>query len=171
MLNLTVERALALAEEHFPRAPEKIAELYEIEVRRSNLNCDGWCLQVEDRAIIRVNQATTVPRQRFTLAHELGHLILGFPTVIGESMLSSVNRSTEERTVDKLAADILLPKAKVLNEIREVPITAAVIEKIARRALVSGVVVALRLAGEASAFGLTNASVVFFSKDNMQWQF
>lgn len=172
MFNLPVEHALALAEDYFPYAPEKIAEQYNVEVRRSPLNCDGWCLQVEDRTIIRINKTATAARQRFTLAHELAHLILGIPAVVGESMFSSANRnSDEERRVDKLAASILLPKAKVLSDIREVPVTAAVIEKIARRSHVSGVVVALRLANEASAFGLTNASVVFYSNNKMQWQF
>lgn len=172
MFNLSVEQALTLAEEYFPYAPEKIAELYNIQVRRSPLNCDGWCLQVEDRAVIRINSTSTVARQRFTLAHELGHLILGIPAVIGESMFSTVNRnSAEEKRVDKLAANILLPKSKVLSDINEVPVTAAAIKRLARRSHISDVVVALRLANEASAFGLQNASVVYYSHDKMVWQF
>ncbi|HWT01768.1 MAG TPA: ImmA/IrrE family metallo-endopeptidase [Pyrinomonadaceae bacterium] len=163
---------MALAEEFFPYAPERIAEQLKIQVRRSQLNCDGWCLQADDNAIIRINSATTAARQRFTLAHELGHLILGIPAVVGESMLGNANRrSAEEREVDKLAASLLLPESKVLNEIKEVPITAAVIKKIARRARVSDIVVALRLANAASVFGLANASVVFYSNDKMVWQF
>lgn len=172
MFNLSVERALTLAEEYFPYAPEKLAELYNIEVRRSPLNCDGWCLQVEDRAIIRINSTSSAARQRFTLAHELGHLILGIPSVVGESMFITANRnSAEEKRVDKLAANILLPKSKVLDYIKEVPVTATVIKKLARRLHVSDVVVALRLANEASGFGLTNASVVYYSNDKMVWQF
>jgi Zn-dependent peptidase ImmA (M78 family) len=172
MFTLSFDKALTLAEEYFPYAPEKIAELYKIQVRRSPLNCDGWCLQVEDKALIRINSTSTVARQRFTLAHELGHLILGIPAVVGESMFSSANRSSaEERKVDKLAASLLLPKSKVLNEIKEVPVAATVIKKLAKRANVSDVVVALRLANEASTFGLANASVVYYSNDKMAWQF
>jgi Zn-dependent peptidase ImmA (M78 family) len=172
MFNLSVEQALTLAEEYFPYAPEKIAEQYNIQVQRSPLSCDGWCLQVEDRAIIRINSTSPRARQKFTLAHELGHIILGIPPVVGESMFSTANRSSaEERKVDKLAASILLPKSKVLSDIKEVPVTAAVIRKLAKRSHVSDVVVALRLANEASAFGLKNASVVFYSNDKMVWQF
>jgi Zn-dependent peptidase ImmA (M78 family) len=172
MFSLSMEQALTLAEEFFPQAAEKIVELHNIEVRRSPLNCDGWCLQLEDQTIIRINSTSTVARQRFTLAHELGHLILGIPAVVGESMFSTASkRNANERAVDKLAANILLPKSKVLNYIKEVPITAVVIKKLANRAKVADVVVALRLANEASAFGLTNASVVFYSNDKMVWQF
>lgn len=169
MFDLSMERALTLAEEFFPNAPEEIVQLYKIEVRRSPLNCDGWCLQLEDRVIIRINSETSVGRQRFTLAHELGHLILGIPAVVGESMFNK--RNAKEREVDKLAAKILLPESRVRNDIKEVPITATVIRKLARRAKVSDVVVALRLANEASAFGLTTASVVFYADDKMVWQF
>ena len=172
MFDLSVERALALADEFFPHAPEKIVQQYGIEVRRSPLACDGWCLQLDDRAIIRINSATTLARQRFTLAHELGHLILGIPAVIGESMfIIDSKRSVNEREVNKLAAKILLPASRIRDEIREVPITAAVIEKLAKRARVSDSAVALRLADEAPSFGLTNAAVVFYSNDRMVWQF
>lgn len=171
MFDLSMERALTLAEEFFPNAPEKIVELYNIQVRRSPLNCDGWCLQLEDRAIIRINSASAPARQRFTLAHELGHLILGIPAVVGESMFSSASKRTKEREVDNVAANILLPESKVRNDIKEVPITADVIRKLAKHAKVSDVVVALRLATQPSAFGLTNASVVFYSNDKMEWQF
>jgi Zn-dependent peptidase ImmA (M78 family) len=173
MFRLSTQQALSLAEKYFPEGPEKIVELYKIEVRRSPLSCDGWCLQLEDRAIIRINNAARPARQRFTLAHELGHLILGIPAVVGEFMFSTANKrnAAKEREVDRLAANILLPESKVRSDIKEVPITATVIKRIARRAKVSDVVVALRLANEASAFGLTNASVVFYSNDKMVWQF
>ena len=172
MFDLSVERALALADEFFPHAPEKIVEQYGIEVRRSRLNCDGWCLQLEDRAIIRINNDVPMARQRFTLAHELGHLILGIPTVVGESVfIVDKKRSVQEREVNKVAAKILLPASRIRDDIREVPITAGVIEKLARRARVSDTAVALRLANEAPSFGLTNAAVIFYSNDKLVWQF
>jgi hypothetical protein len=55
MFDLSMERALTLADEFFPHAPEKIVQQYGIDVRRSRLNCDGWCLQLEGRASIRIN--------------------------------------------------------------------------------------------------------------------
>jgi Zn-dependent peptidase ImmA (M78 family) len=110
MFDLSMERALTLADEFFPHAPEKIVQQYGIDVRRSRLNCDGWCLQLEGRAIIRINNDAPAARQRFTLAHELCHLILGIPAVVGESVfIVDKKRSVQEREVNKLAAKILLP--------------------------------------------------------------
>ncbi len=84
MNKITVEEALSFAEENFPNAPERLVDYLEIEVKYSPLNCDGWCLQFDDRAIIRINSEMPDVRKRFTIAHELGHLIYGVTTVIGE---------------------------------------------------------------------------------------
>jgi len=81
MNKISVEDALLFTEEYFPNAPERLVEYLEIEVKNSPLNCDGWCLQFDDRAIIRINSEMSDVRKRFTLAHELGHLIYEVPTV------------------------------------------------------------------------------------------
>src|SRR5262245_28253818 len=115
MISLTAEQIRVIAEEHFPNAPEKLVELYGIQVRYSLLVCDGWVLQQDDRVVIRINSEVSNSRKRFTLAHELGHLILGVPTVVGESIFEfRSRRSAEEKRVDKLAAELLLPESVVL---------------------------------------------------------
>lgn len=171
MISLNAEQIRGIAERHYPNAPEKIVEHYGIEVRYSPLPFDGWCLQYEDRAVIRINSEISKSRQRFTLAHELGHLILGIPTVVGESVIDVGNRkSDEENRVDKIAAELLLPETVVLAHVKEIPITATVIEQLAKKAKVSDLMVALRMAALSSSLGLDDALVVYYEKDEMIWQ-
>jgi len=61
-------------------------------------------------------------RQRFTLVHELGHLLLGVPSVIGESF-ADVLRSDdeEERRVNDIAAELLVPRDVVQATVQELP--------------------------------------------------
>jgi Zn-dependent peptidase ImmA (M78 family) len=82
---ISVQQATEFARIHFPEATEKLAEHLGVSVRESPMDgCDGWCLTLGDRAIIRLNSNLSSARKRFTLAHELGHLILGVPPVGGE---------------------------------------------------------------------------------------
>lgn len=171
MISLSAEQIHAFAEEHYPNAPEKIVEIYGVEVRYSPLPFDGWCLQFGERELVRINSEATNPRRRFTLAHELGHLILRVPTVVGESIFDETrSKNAEEKRVDKLAAELLLPKSIVLAHVKEIPVTAAVIEQLAKKAKVSDLMVALRMASLSSSLGLDNASVVFYENDEMVWQ-
>lgn len=96
MNKITVGDALLFAEENFPNAPERLVNYLEIEVKYSSLNCDGWCLQFDDRAVIRINSEMPDVRKRFTLAHEIGHLIYGVTTVVGEH-ITPFGKKTKKR--------------------------------------------------------------------------
>lgn len=171
MSKIAVPDALRCAEQHFPQAPEKLAELLKIEVRRSPLSCDGWCIQVGKRSIIRINSQASEVRQRFTLAHELGHLILGIPSVIGESMIDVQSpTNNEEQQVNMLAGEILLPAKIAQDLIPQIPVTAAVVKRIAKRAKVSEVFVARRLASLAEELGLKDGLVIFYKNGLYEWQ-
>lgn len=169
---ILVERSLAYAREHFPQGPERLAEHLSIEIRRSPLSgCDGWCLSAGQRAVIRVNSRMAKSRQRFTLAHELGHLLLGVPSVIGES-LSDVLRSDneEEKRVNDIAAELLVPQDVVQATVKDLPVVASVLRRLAKQAQVSELAAALRVANLAADLGLENASVIFFEDDAVSWQ-
>lgn len=170
MNKISVEDALLFGEEHFPNAPERLVDYLEIEVKNSPLNCDGWCLQFDERAIIRINSVMSDVRKRFTLAHELGHLIYEVPTVVGESILTFGKRSKEERLIDKFAAELLLPSSIVLKAIQEIPVTAKALQRLAKKAKVSDLAVALRVANLTTEVGLNDASVVFYENDTLKWQ-
>lgn len=171
---ISVAAAKRFGKENFPKSPEKLAEKLGIEVCYSDLDgCDGWCLTTGSETIIRINSKNTPVRQRFTLAHELGHLILGIPTVIGESyedMLGS--DSEEERQVDDLASELLLPIGVVRSAIHTPPVIAQDIRKLAKKANVSELATSIRICKLAREIGIINAAAVFFdSDDQFQWKY
>lgn len=171
MIRITVAQALDFAADHFPNAPEKLAEFLGVEVRRSPLNCDGWCLQIGEHSIIRINSDAADVRQRFTLAHELGHLVLGIPTVVGEAIIDvQISSNEEEKMVDSFAAQLLLPQKIAESFIPEIPVTAKVIKSISKKAKVSQIFVARRLASLAQNLGLKDALVIFYKNNTFEWQ-
>lgn len=169
---ISVEQAKQFAEKHFPAGPEKLAEKLVIRVCEAELSgCDGWVLSGPDGILIRLNSAANPTRRRFTLAHELGHLLLGIPTVIGETVYDSLRSSSkEERAVNNLASELLLPESLVREQLSSLPVVAASLRKIAKVARVSELATAIRVANLASTIGLENASVVFFRNDKFEWQ-
>lgn len=80
----------------------------------------GMLYREGDHAIIGVNSAQSQPRQRFTIAHELGHLLLheGRPVFVDKSMVrvnlrdgdSSLGTYREEREANAFAAELLMPR-------------------------------------------------------------
>jgi len=79
--------------------------VFEIDESADN-NFDGLAAKANGRHIITISKDWPGDRQRFTLAHELGHLILE------GRLASSIN---EEKASDRFAGAFLLPE-KVLKE-------------------------------------------------------
>lgn len=170
---ISEKAAQDFARQNFPLGPERLAERLGIEVIYSSLQgCDGWCLAATQGIVIRINNYRITPaRQRFTLAHELGHLVLGVPTVVGETVYDSLRSdSDEERRVNKFAAELLLPEEIVRQLVPGVPVVAANLEKLAHKAHVSQLAAAIRVANLAESIGLVNASVLFFEEGTFAWQ-
>lgn len=66
---------------------------------------DGLCEIVENRpVIILLDDITDGARQRFTIAHELGHLLL------------DINGCNEEEACNSFASVLLMPKEAIINE-------------------------------------------------------
>ncbi|PHS06080.1 MAG: hypothetical protein COA78_14695 [Blastopirellula sp.] len=169
---ISPEEAQEIAIEYFPNAPEQLVNRLGIKVRESPMKgCDGYCLSIGERSIIRINSLLSGSRKRFTLAHELGHLILGIPGVIGETfeeMLSS--NLKEERRVNNLASALLLPEYIVKDTLKDLPIVAGALQKLAKKANVSDLSAAIRVCNLASTIGLIRAYVVFFDNEHVKWQ-
>ena len=166
-------KARSFAESAFPEAPEKLAKHLGIDVRYSPLSgCDGWCLVKGEQAIVRVNNKLSTVRQRFTLAHELGHLILGVPSVVGETYEDMLRSdSDEERRVNDLASALLIPAKVARESLPDLPVvTATAIRKLAKKANVSELAAAVRVCNLAEEIGLVNASVVCFDGESVRWQ-
>lgn len=168
---MDIEKAKRFAEKHFPNGPEALAEKLGIDVVESPLTgCDGWVLSDTAGSIIRLNSENSPKRRRFTLAHELGHLLLGVPTVVGESFYDSLQSdNAEERRVNDLASELLLPQSVVEKTLPSVPVLAAQLRKLAKQAKVSELAAAIRVANLATEIGLVNASVAFFQNDEFRW--
>jgi len=169
---ITVRQATEFAKTHFPEAPEKLAKHLGVTVRESPMDgCDGWCLTMGTRTIIRINGNLSPSRKRFTLAHELGHLILGVPTVVGESFEDMLGSSSvEERQVNELASELLIPTDVAKTSLSDLPVVAAALKKLAKKARISELAAAVRVCNLASEIGLVNASAILFDGDQVRWQ-
>lgn len=170
---ISAKEAQGYAREHFPNGPEDLVRHLGIELRESPMQGgDGWCMTDGSRSLIRINSKLGKRRKRFTLAHELGHLILGIPSVVGESFTDMLKSSSdEEKRVDDFASKLLLPKKVIRSCLSELPVVAGALQKLAKKANVSVLATAIRVASIAEDIGLKNAAVVYFdSHDKVAWQ-
>ena len=80
----------------------------------SDIDSDGYSMIVGDKPLVIIKSTCTVQRQRFTLAHELGHIILGH---VGRYQLVNREPSKGDNPIEQAAnvfASRLLAPACVL---------------------------------------------------------
>ncbi len=87
---------------------KSMRKIYDIEVEELyNTSTCGFAFKINNRFVIAVNENSCGERQRrFTIAHELGHCVLGH---IGKLSEKKELTLSEERQADKFAADFLAP--------------------------------------------------------------
>ncbi|MCE9547752.1 MAG: ImmA/IrrE family metallo-endopeptidase [Planctomycetia bacterium] len=161
--------AILIAAQNFPHGPESLASHLGVLVQSSDLvGVEGWCIRGPN-TIIRINASSTLFRQRFTLAHELAHLILGTePDIAIEPFRSD---SHEERDADQLASELLIPDEQLHLHLRgQLPIDAKTLERLAKAADVSPLVAASRVVNATETLGLQNAAIVFFADGREKWR-
>jgi Zn-dependent peptidase ImmA (M78 family) len=98
----------------------------EIIYDRLGTDVSGMLLREEDRIVVGVNEKHAPTRQRFTIAHEFGHLVLhrGRPLVVDQGRInlrdrrSSLATDIEEIEANSFAAELLMPATAVLREFR-----------------------------------------------------
>ena len=90
-------------------------------------NISGMLYRDGKRTVIGVNSAQANTRQRFTIAHEIGHLRLhrGRPIIVDEVVRvnfrdsrSSQATDTEEIEANQFAAELLMPRDLVQQEVK-----------------------------------------------------
>ncbi len=130
---------------------------------------EGWCIR-GPTTIVRLNQNSSEFRRRFTLAHELAHLVLGTdPDVAFEPFRSD---RAEEREADQLASEFLIPDGELTNRFYSgTPIDAKSLIRLAKTAKVSPVMAACRVVNSTEMLGFKNAAVVFFIDFEEQWRY
>ncbi|AND41440.1 ImmA/IrrE family metallo-endopeptidase [Cytobacillus oceanisediminis] len=103
---------------------DKIAEGLKISIQEEKLEGDlsGVLIRDSDKTVIGVNSKHLPNRQRFTIAHEIGHFILheGNPIHIDRTFRvnfrdknSSLANSIEEIEANAFAAALLMPEKKL----------------------------------------------------------
>ena len=113
-----------------PVPVDKIAEGEGVEIIRSKAqgNEAGFALRDNGRKIIGVNAGNHPLRQRFTIAHELGHLALhpGKVLIVDPSVrvnlrneVSSLGTDFEEIQANVFAAELLMPRTLITRLVPE----------------------------------------------------
>lgn len=108
---------------------EKVASAKGAQIRYSDLAGDisGILFREGDRRVIIVNEHHPVARQRFTIAHEIGHLALhrGVDVHVDEGFRynfrnprSATAEDIEEIEANAFAANLLMPADWLRNDIR-----------------------------------------------------
>lgn len=88
-------------------------------------NISGYIEKKDDKFIIAVNSLQSPLRQRFTLAHELGHYILHRNNLEGQHQDIALFRDANEDSLgieyaaNDFAAELLIPKELFENAIKE----------------------------------------------------
>ncbi|WP_415060881.1 ImmA/IrrE family metallo-endopeptidase [Flavobacterium sp.] len=112
---------------------KKLAKLLKINLKEENLSDDvsGFFVMTDTDSNITYNKRNGKVRQRFTIAHEIGHYILHSkeqpifidktPSVMFRNNSSSTGEDFKEREANAFAASLLMPKKLIEQEIQHSP--------------------------------------------------
>lgn len=123
---------------------EKIAKLFSIKILPyPNFpdNISGTLINQKDSMIIGVNSNHAAVRQRFTIAHEIGHFLLGHE--LGEKIIDDVfdKPNDKEKEANDFAAALLMPIDFLKQDINK----KMNIPDLAKRYMVSDQAMSIRL--------------------------
>jgi len=142
-----------------PVPVEQIARLLGARVMLSDFNNEisGILVRNEDQSVIGVAKEQSKTRQRFTIAHEIGHLVLheGESVHIDRefrvklrSRQSSMAVDVDEIEANAFAAALLMPETLLRHDVRNLDIDfddASQVDALAKRYNVSGQAMTFRL--------------------------
>jgi hypothetical protein len=115
------------------------------------VDVDGICLDLKTpgkRPRVIVNSNRSENRMRFTLAHELGHIIIPWHTgcIIDETEIDGSGGYWEmEKEANRFASELLMPEAWVRELFEEASDTLNVLECVMREGVVSAQAATIRL--------------------------
>lgn len=165
-----LEDAIELTRAHYPKGPEKLAEEMGVRVLEAPLRgAAGWCIKGKHPRI-RLDTSTSISRKRFTLAHELAHLVLGTdPDLVLEPFQSD---RQEEREADRVASIFLIPSDRLRQLVGgQIPVDVRMLKRVAKEANVSPVMAARRVVADCTDLGLVNAAVFYFENNELIWDY
>lgn len=105
-----------------PIDPAKVAKCYDIDIIKDEslvggTNSGRCVITDEGSRIIIVNPSDSLNRQRFTVAHELGHALLHKEGVHERSDVRLTSYKKHETEANKFAAALLMPSDQVLTAV------------------------------------------------------
>lgn len=117
-------RALARKYSKYRLKLEELAELLGAKIVFTDMydigvDIDGFVVFYNDsndtpRWLIVVNGATTETRQRYTIAHEIGHIVMKHKSYCTCSNLSICDK-TQERLANVFASELLMPTTELIQ--------------------------------------------------------
>jgi len=141
---------------------------------RSDLREDesGHTMEVGGVQYIVVNSNHSIERQRFTILHEVAHIVLKLPsqhesTSLGQIFGGNSGRPREEIICDLFAAECLLPKIFFESDVENVSATFSDVRELSDKYLASVHCTASRLVDhidEPCSFVFSSAGVVRFAR-------
>jgi Zn-dependent peptidase ImmA (M78 family) len=137
----TVNRARDLVAKVRPKSIPVPIEAYVDHVgavlrRDETLDADepGWSFCNKGKQYICVNANDPPERQRFTICHELAHIVLGLPSEHGQgAWWSYTKRSVNEISCDVFAAELLLPYGLFKPLAERAVVSLSTIDKLAEK--------------------------------------
>ena len=114
-------------------------------------NEPGYSFESNGKHFICVNGNDSEERRRFTVCHEIGHIVLGLPSDHSMSWWSYAKRSQNEMLCDMFAAELLLPYRLFKPLVQEAHIGFSAIDDLARRFLASIIATGSRFAANMDA--------------------
>ena len=145
----------------FPTPIEEVAHRLKIKVSKApSADFSGLLIRKDGHALIGINSGEAPTRQRFTIAHELGHFFLhpqkdAFVDFRKEVSRGEV-RSPRERQADMFAAALLMPRQSLLKEFKRMAkegLAENTIEVLAKHYAVSEDAMRIRLINLSSVVG------------------
>lgn len=139
-----------------PIDPIKCAESLGVKVKPMALDSDisGFFVIKDDKPFIMFNENESEQRQRFTIAHELGHFLLHKKTslfidktdiVLYRNSESATGELLKEREANAFAASLLMPKSFLENEIKSPRTNKNIVSYLASKFNVSELAMSFRL--------------------------
>ena len=98
----------------------KIAALWPgLQISLEDLERPGYLIDLGVQGgEILVRERDRLPRRRYTVAHELGHWMLNRSNGAGQDLKAKSLHTSIEKWCDQFAAELLMPKAWVLQDLR-----------------------------------------------------
>ncbi len=85
-------------------------------------NTDGQVAETDEGSLIGYNDTRHVHRKRFTVAHEIGHLLLGHTSKHADHVIDvyeGIGKDPREIEANQFAAELLMPLAMLKEKIKD----------------------------------------------------